>query len=91
MGIGEGNDRMNKMLRGQLAALMTVLERSGDHNTHWTVGESLNTIRDAVLSESSSEDRELLEKLALPIEVDKTGPVSLETGNGLRLCRQLLN
>ena len=82
---------MKDMLLHQLEALKKTLEE-GQHgtNAHWKIAEALNQIRESVLEASIHQDKAVLAKIVLPVDVEREGSYTLEREDGLRLCRQLL-
>jgi predicted nucleotide-binding protein len=84
---------MKHRLFEQLQALRTAI---GDNqrrnvNTHWSVGETLNSIRELLLEELSESERGTFEKLVKPIKIDKKHPYTVQTQEGWILCSQLLS
>src|SRR5260221_10980094 len=82
-------------LAAQLMALQQLVESHFQHgsNLHWQLGDTLNAIRQRILSESPETDRPYLESTIPAVAVDHPttgGQYTVSSQEGVRLFRQLL-
>jgi hypothetical protein len=92
-GGGAGEVSNNKLLRGQIEAILESLPygESGAANTHWRIGVSINAIRDALAKDAPPQHKAMFDTILRPLEIRESGgPYTLETQNAKALCRQLL-
>jgi hypothetical protein len=75
-------------LRGQIAP-----RAATGHNMVWQIGESLNAIREELLSNHPIEATPAFARIAGPLEIRRSsdGPYTLSAHDALRLCDQLLS
>jgi len=59
-------------------------------NTHYTLGESLNALRDAAIEQANSIDGPRIAALLRPIPIRKDAPYTVETQSALLLADQLV-
>jgi hypothetical protein len=77
----------------QLNGLRATLEysRPSNTNTHWSIGEALNSIREVLLKSLPSEEQKTFEVLVAPVKFERSAAYPLATEDGLRLCLQLIS
>lgn len=92
-------DKMTPQSRQELAEQLKALQQLVESrfqrggNLHWQVGDTLNAIRQRLLSESPETDRPYLEATIPAIAVDRPttgGQYTVSSDEGVRLFRQLL-
>src|SRR5262249_1396540 len=92
-------DKMTPQSRQELAEQLKALQQLVESrfqqgsNLHWQMGDTLNAIRQRILSESPETDRPYLEATIPAIAVDHPttgGQYTVSSDEGIRLFRQLL-
>ncbi|HLS97625.1 MAG TPA: nucleotide-binding protein [Porticoccaceae bacterium] len=84
---------MKKALLTQALSLLRIVEnnyRSGK-NTHYQIGESLNSLRIEALKYVSPEHMENMERLVPLLKIRKHAPYTIESEAALLICKQLVS
>ena len=85
--------KQERLIKAQIRGLRPAVIASGDRNCHWTLGQSLNALRETVLNGLSEEERSIASTGMPPIEVrvprDGGGEFTVPPCEALRLLCQL--